>query len=228
MHFLFFSVNMPDPILKHFGYGHYGQNQPAGFWQNATSPLPVYQFQFQTQLCSSIDSWKTSLDPIWFWLTESGFGQMDLVQKQASVQESLGLFLANNSKPVGNPQHVYILQGLCSMEMECWSVTKIIALNLSDWLIKFHNLVFLLSFKISQSPNQSIMGTTHIFAAPAVLPAAVPEPALKFNAVFRVLGESRCSWKEQRWRQISISNKNINNTDLYTHTKIHQINASFI
>ena len=122
---------MPDPILKHFGYGHYGQNQPAGFWQNATSPLPVYQFQFQTQLCSSTDSWKTSLDPIWFWLTESGFGQMDLVQKQASVQDSLGLFLANNSKPVGNPQHVYILQGLCSMEMECWSVTKIIALI--DW-----------------------------------------------------------------------------------------------
>ena len=61
------------------------------------------------------------------------------------------------------------------------------------------------------------MGTTHIFAALAVLPAAVPEPALKFNAVFRVLGESRCSWKGRRWRQISISNKNINNTDLYTH-----------
>ena len=58
------------------------------------------------------------------------------------------------------------------------------------------------------------MGTTHIFAAPAVLPAAVPEPVLKFNAVFRVLGESRCSWKGQRQRQISISDKNINNTDL--------------
>ena len=75
--------------------------------QPAHYPVPVYQFQ--TQLCSSIDSWKTGLDPIWFWLTESGFGQMDLVRKQASVQESLGLFLANNSKPVSNPQHVYIL-----------------------------------------------------------------------------------------------------------------------
>ena len=31
---------------------------------------------------------KASLDPIWFWLTVSSFGQMDLVWKQAGVQES--------------------------------------------------------------------------------------------------------------------------------------------
>ena len=41
---------------------------------------------------------KTSLDLIWFWLTVSGFGPMDLVQKQADVQESSGPLLANASE----------------------------------------------------------------------------------------------------------------------------------
>ena len=42
---------------------------------------------------------KTSPAPIWFWLTVSGFSLMDLVRKQAGVQESLGPLLANASEP---------------------------------------------------------------------------------------------------------------------------------
>ena len=48
----------------------------------------------QTILCTS------SLDVIWFWLTVSGFGPMDPVRKQAGVQESLSLLLANVSEPI--------------------------------------------------------------------------------------------------------------------------------
>ena len=43
---------------------------------------------------------KTSPDPIWFWLTVSGFGQTDLVQKQAGVQESSSMLLASASQPI--------------------------------------------------------------------------------------------------------------------------------
>ena len=43
------------------------------------------------------------------------------------------------------------------------------------------------------------MGTTHIFAVlEAEMLAAVPGVVLKFKAVFRVLGDSRCSWKTQK------------------------------
>ena len=42
---------------------------------------------------------KTSPDPIWFWLTVSAFGQMDLVWKQASMQfKSSSPLLANASQ----------------------------------------------------------------------------------------------------------------------------------
>ena len=43
---------------------------------------------------------KTSLDPIQFWLIASGFGQTDLVRKQANVQESSIPLLASVSQPV--------------------------------------------------------------------------------------------------------------------------------
>ena len=73
------------------------KNHWTWFWQNATSPLPVSYFQDQMAwiiLC------KTSLDPIWFWLTVSGFGQKDKIKEQASVQESSDLLLANASTPI--------------------------------------------------------------------------------------------------------------------------------
>ena len=49
-------------------------------------------------------------DPIWFWLSVSGLGQMDPVQKQASVQESSSLLLANASQPI---------QIRCGLEPAC-------------------------------------------------------------------------------------------------------------
>ena len=42
--------------------------------------------------------YKTSLDPI--WLTVSGFGQTDLVRKQAGVQELSSLLLVNASQMI--------------------------------------------------------------------------------------------------------------------------------
>ena len=41
---------------------------------------------------------KTRPDPIWFWLTVSGFGQTDPVRKQTAAQESSGPPLANASE----------------------------------------------------------------------------------------------------------------------------------
>ena len=42
--------------------------------------------------------YKTSPDPVGFWLTVSGFGQTDPVQKPACMQESSALLLANASE----------------------------------------------------------------------------------------------------------------------------------
>ena len=39
-------------------------------------------------------------NPIWFWLSVSGFGQIDPAWKQAAVQESSGPLLANTSEPI--------------------------------------------------------------------------------------------------------------------------------
>ena len=57
---------------------------------DATSLLPLYQFPNIRLSCvlpqmTQIILCKTSLDPVWFWLTVSGLGQMDLVCKQATV-----------------------------------------------------------------------------------------------------------------------------------------------
>ena len=83
------TVNMLDPIQQHFGYGQLwlacSQN-----WARLCKPDPTSHIWFSsvfpkkawTILC------KTDLDPIWkAW---SRFGQMHLVWKQASVEESLG------------------------------------------------------------------------------------------------------------------------------------------
>ena len=42
---------------------------------------------------------KNSQDPVWFWLTVSGFDRTDPVRKQAGEQESSGQLLANASEP---------------------------------------------------------------------------------------------------------------------------------
>ena len=73
---------------------HCARIMGLGFWQNATSSLPVSCFQ------TWLHSFTDSPDPIWFWLTVSGFSQRDSVWKQASVQESSGPLLANASEPI--------------------------------------------------------------------------------------------------------------------------------
>ena len=74
----------------------------CGFWQDATGPLPVQKLSdsvvfFHTNpgsCCAKLAQIRFSSG----WL--SGFGQMHLVQKQASVQESSGPLLANASEPI--------------------------------------------------------------------------------------------------------------------------------
>ena len=90
-------------LAKHTGSGSKPvcKNNQAWFWLNASSPLQFLTFKFSSVFPQT--AWiilcKTSPDLIWFWLTVSGLGQMDLVRKQASVPESLGPHLATASKP---------------------------------------------------------------------------------------------------------------------------------
>ena len=93
-----------------------GFGQTHLVWKKASvqeSPGPVsgrmkmarYQFPTFTLGCVlpqtfQIILYKTSVDPIWFWQTVSGLGWMDPVRKQASVQDSSGLFLANAFKRI--------------------------------------------------------------------------------------------------------------------------------
>ena len=47
----------------------------------ATSKFPTFRFSCVLPQTAQIISYKTSPDPVWFWLTVSGFGQTDLIQK---------------------------------------------------------------------------------------------------------------------------------------------------
>ena len=49
--------------------------------------LPVSHFQAQLYFSTDNPDYTANMDPIWFGLTVSGLGQMDPVQKHASVQE---------------------------------------------------------------------------------------------------------------------------------------------
>ena len=75
------------------------RNHLARFLAGCNRPpyqSPTFRLGSVHPQTSLIISYKTSLDPI--WLTVSGFGQTDLVQKQAGVQESSGLLLVNASQ----------------------------------------------------------------------------------------------------------------------------------
>ena len=102
-------VNMPNPIQKHFGYG---QSHPLHFVIASEQHARIIgpdssRTQLASYLCGTfglrcilpptaqIMLHKTSLDLIWFWLTVLGFSQTDPLWKQASMEESLGLLLAN-------------------------------------------------------------------------------------------------------------------------------------
>ena len=102
----------PDPIWmawSGFGYTHLvrkragvqessgpvsGRTQPACYW------FPIFRLSRVLPQTSWIISYKTSPDPIWFWLIVPGFGQTDPVRKQANVQESSGPLLANAFQPI--------------------------------------------------------------------------------------------------------------------------------
>ena len=93
------------------GFGHMhlvqkqaGVQEPSGLVSGRTQPA---RYQFPTSRLGSvlpqtsrIILCKTSPDPIYFWLIVSGLGQTDPVRKQASVQESSGLLLANASQSI--------------------------------------------------------------------------------------------------------------------------------
>ena len=72
-----------------------------GFWQDATSPLPVFHFQARLQSSTDVPGDTMQNKPRSdLVLTVSCFGQMDPVQKQAGVQESSGPLLAKASRPI--------------------------------------------------------------------------------------------------------------------------------
>ena len=86
-------VNMPDPIQKRFGHG--AKIRPDCICRiqlPASDSVLFFQTRPRSQLLC-----KTDLDPI--LMAWSRFGQTHLVQKQVSVQESLGLVLAECKRP---------------------------------------------------------------------------------------------------------------------------------
>ena len=49
-----------------------------------TSKFPTFRFSCALPQAAQIVSYKTRPDPVWFWLTVSGFGQTDLIQNGRS------------------------------------------------------------------------------------------------------------------------------------------------
>ena len=69
-----------------------------GFWQDAPNPLPVSDFQIWLHASIDVLGHIVQNQPRSDLVLSSGFGQTDLVQKQASVQESSSPLLVNASK----------------------------------------------------------------------------------------------------------------------------------
>ena len=101
----------PDPIWmawSGFGQTHLvwkqaGVQESSGPVSGRTQParyqFPTFRLRSVLPQTSRIILCKTSPDPVWFWLTVSGFGQTDPVRKQAGVQEPSGPLLANQCFP---------------------------------------------------------------------------------------------------------------------------------
>ena len=101
----------PDPIWmawSRFGQMHLvrkqaGVQEPSGpvsgRTQLARHQFPTFRLSCILPQTSQIMLCRTRPDPIWFWLTVSGFGQTDPVRKQASPQESCSPLLANATEP---------------------------------------------------------------------------------------------------------------------------------
>ena len=71
-----------------------GRTQPARYH------FPTSRLGSLLPQAASIMLCKTRPDPIWLWLTVSGFGQTDQVRNHAGVQDSSGLFLAMACEPI--------------------------------------------------------------------------------------------------------------------------------
>ena len=81
------------------------------FWQDATSPLPVFHFHAWLQSSTDIPGDTMQNQPRSdLALAVSGFGQTDPVQKQAGVQESSGPLLAIASE---------LIQIRCELDPAC-------------------------------------------------------------------------------------------------------------
>ena len=83
--------------------------------------LSHHQFPtFRLSCILSQEAWiilyKTSLDPVRFWLTVSGLGLADPVRKQAGVQVSSGQVLANTFEPIRIKSVMFTGSGL---ELSC-------------------------------------------------------------------------------------------------------------
>ena len=86
-------VNMPDRIRKRFGYGQLWPLRPACCQNRAGSYMPdqTSRIRLGSVLPKKPGSYcanRPGSDQI--WMAWSGFGQTDLVRKQADVQESSG------------------------------------------------------------------------------------------------------------------------------------------
>ena len=97
----------------------FGRTQPARY------QFPTFRFSSVLPQTSRIILCKTSREPVSFWLTVSGFGQMDPVRKQANVQESSGPLLANQCFPA-DPDRMRIGSGMFTAFIVVITVSVII------------------------------------------------------------------------------------------------------
>ena len=88
-------VNMPDPIQKHFGYGQLWSLWPVC----SQNPDPTSCIWFGSILPKKVRIILCKTGPGLVWMAWPGFGQMHLVQEQASVQKSSGQVLAKCNQP---------------------------------------------------------------------------------------------------------------------------------
>ena len=75
------------------------KNHRARFLAEHNRPATSFPLLYSVLQTARITLCKTSPDPIWFWLTVSGFVQTDPVRKRAGVQQLSGPLLANASEP---------------------------------------------------------------------------------------------------------------------------------
>ena len=96
-----FLTHMWDPIWKRFDYGRLWSLQPACCQNQAGSYMldPTTHIRFGSVLSKKAWIMLCSTDLDLIWMAWSGVGQTPMVQKHASVQESLGPVLVECDQP---------------------------------------------------------------------------------------------------------------------------------